>query len=208
MKLSIHEINKGIYISAREKVLKELQKEGFNVTLDYLVGIDRNVRLDLYAQNDKERRIYEFRVGKNKIPKEQFVFLQEQAKLLQARLFIIYLEVPTSKRINFANIEHIIGKDIAANPPKELLNIAPKTKILSIDSLDINDILIEGDIITLRGQGILFIEAQYGSEMQVARDMGRFEEMDFDFWFRLKYNIYKQKVTYAYYKIDTSWYYE
>ena len=93
MKLSIHEINKGIYISAREKVLKELQKEGFNVTLDYPVGIDRKIKLDLYAQNNTERRIYEFRVGKNKIPKEQFVFLQEQAKLLQARLFIIYLEV-------------------------------------------------------------------------------------------------------------------
>ena len=91
MKLGINEINEGIYIAAINKVSSQLQRDGFIVKTDYPIEANHRIRLDLFAQKGIDKRIYEFKIGKNKIQREQFAFLQNYARNIGARLFIIYL---------------------------------------------------------------------------------------------------------------------
>ena len=197
MKLGLNEINEGIYIAAVNKISKQLQREGFVVKTDYPIEANQRIRLDLFAQKGFDKRIYEFKIGKNKIQREQFAFLQNYARSIDARLFIIYLEVPYSKRISFEGIEGIIYNHFLEKTPEELLNLAPK---LYVDNVD--------NIIGLRGSGTVYVEIEIGSRYDIRRGDGLNEKLKFDFSFRLRLDHLDKKILSSYYKIDTSWYYE
>ena len=209
MKLGINEINEGIYIAAINKVSSQLQRDGFIVKTDYPIEANHRIRLDLFAQKGIDKRIYEFKIGKNKIQREQFAFLQNYARNIGARLFIIYLEVPYSKRISFEGIEDFIYKHFLRNTPEELLNLAPKVYVDNVDNIDINDIDVDLDnIIELRGSGTVYVEIEVGSRYDIRRGDGLNEKLKFDFSFRLRLDHLDKKILSSYYKIDTSWYYE
>ena len=209
MKLGLNEINEGIYIAAVNKISKQLQREGFVVKTDYPIEANQRIRLDLFAQKGFDKRIYEFKIGKNKIQREQFAFLQNYARSIDARLFIIYLEVPYSKRISFEGIEGIIYNHFLEKTPEELLNLAPKLYVDNVDNIDINDIDVDFDnIIELRGSGTVYVEIEIGSRYDIRRGDGLNEKLKFDFSFRLRLDHLDKKILSSYYKIDTSWYYE
>ena len=85
---------------------------------DRIENVDNlSVQVDLFAFNSYEKRIYEFKIGRNRIQRNQFERLQHYAREIGARLFVIYLEVPSSKRISFNHIEPIIHKDMAIKRP-------------------------------------------------------------------------------------------
>ena len=209
MKLGINEINEGIYIAAINKVSSQLQRDGFIVKTDYPIEANHRIQLDLFAQKGIDKRIYEFKIGKNKIQREQFAFLQNYARNIGARLFIIYLEVPYSKRISFEGIEDVIYEHFLRDTPEELLNLAPKVYVDNVDNIDINDIDVDLDnIIELRGSGTVYVEIEVGSRYDIRRGDGLNEKLKFDFSFRLRLDHLDKKILSSYYKIDTSWYYE
>ena len=88
MKLGINEIENGIYNAAIEKLTKQLIRDGFAVERE-LLGND--IVFDLYAEKGTDKRIYEFKLGKNRIQEKQFLYLQKHAKNIGAKLYIIYL---------------------------------------------------------------------------------------------------------------------
>lgn len=210
MILGINEINEGIYLAALNKITRQLKKEGFIIQEDYITTeLNRRIRLDLFAQKGEDRRIYEFKIGKNKIQRDQFLFLQNYARSIGARLFIIYLEVPYSKRICFEGIENIIYNQFLTDTPEELLNLAPKVYVENVDNVDINEINVDKDnIIDIKGNGTVYVEIEVGSRSDIRRDDGLNEKIRFDFSFRLKLDHLNKRILSAYYKIDTSWYYE
>ncbi len=209
MKLGLKEIREGIYIAAVNKVSKELQRDGFIVKTDYPIEVDQRFYLDLFAQKGIDKRIYEFKIGKNKIQRQQFSFLQNYARSIGARLFIIYLEVPYSKRIFFEGIENIIYNHFLEKTPVELLSLAPKVYVDKVDNIDINDIDVDrNNLIELRGNGAVSVEIEMGSRFDIKRGDGLNEKLRFDFSFRLRLDHLEKEILYSYYKIDTSWYYE
>ena len=200
MRLGINEITKGIYISAVEKVTKQLQREGFKVFPEFPIRGGSSVQFDLYAEKGTDKRVYEFKIGRNKIRKEQFVFLQNHAKEIGARLFIIYLEMPTSKKIQFRGIEDIIVRDWESKTPKEFLDFAYHIDILDIIDVNINSIDIDEDETIVLGEAVVLGEAQ----MRVIDDF--MEKFDFNFTFRLRLDHCRKRILGSYYKIDTSGY--
>ena len=209
MKLGLNEISEGIYIAAVNKISKQLQREGFIVKTDCPIEANQRTRLDLFAQKGFDKRIYEFKIGKNKIQREQFAFLQSYARGIGARLFIIYLELPYSKRISFEGIEDIIYNHFLEKTPEELLNLASKVYVDNVDNIDINDIDVDrNNIIELRGSGTVYVEIEIGSRFDIGRDDGLNEKLRFDFSFRLRLDHLEKEIISSYYKIDTSWYYE
>lgn len=208
MKLGLNEVSEGIYLAAKNKVVKQLQHEGFAVYSEYPLENNDRYRLDLFAQKGSDKRIYEFKLGKRRIQKSQFLFLQEYARKIGARLFIIYLETPSSKEITFHGIKDIIFKDFQNDTPDELLNLASRVYIDDIDNIMIHSIDVNGDIIILDGDGTVYIEIEYDSRSDMRNRDGLNEKLQFDFYFRLKLNHYNRKIIHSYYKIDTTWYYE
>ena len=206
MKLGINEIREGIYESAILKTVRQLKREGFVVIRDYV--IENNVVVDLFAYNDAEKRIYEFKIGHNKIQKAQFQMLQNYARNLGGKLFIVYLEVPQSKRIMVNGIEDILFGHLSNYTPPELMELATHVHITDVADIDINAIDIDNEIVNLRGSGCILVDTQFGSNMDVSTNNGLEEHLEFEFWFRLKLDVSRREIISSYYKIDTGWYYE
>jgi len=207
MKLGINEIREGIHESAILKTERQLKREGFIVQRDYIIE-NSNFEVDLFAYNDIEKRLYEFKIGHNKIQNKQFQLLQNHSRNIGAKLFIVYLEVPQSKRIMFNGIEDIIFGHLNEYPPVELLELATHVHISDITNIDINAIDVDNEIINMRGSGCMLVDTQFGSKSDLLKDDGLEEQLEFDFWFRLKLDVAERKILKSYYKIDTGWYYE
>ena len=88
MKLGINEIREGIHEAAILKIERQLNREGFDVKRNYSIE-DSNIEVDLFAYNNVEKRIYEFKIGHNKIQNKQFQLLQRYSRDIGAKLFII-----------------------------------------------------------------------------------------------------------------------
>lgn len=209
MKLGINEINEGIYNAAINKVSRQLQREGFKTYPDYRISdYNNNAIIDLFAAKGSDKRIYEFKIGKNRIQKRQFEFLQHYARQIGAKLFIIYLEIPTSKEISFDDLDDIIFDNLINDTPNELMELATHVVIEDVNSIDINSIEINNKFISITGTGIVSIETQMGSRRDLRDDNGYIENFDFEFSFRLRLDKYSQELLYSYYKFDTGSYYD
>ena len=207
MRLGINEINEGIYEAAIAKTIRQLTKEKFEVIRDYRIeNVEISpLQVDLFAFNSYEKRIYEFKIGRNRIQRKQFERLQHYARQIGARLFVIYLEVPSSKRISFNRIEPIIHRDMENKRPEELFHIVPGVEIKHIENVDIEFAEIDDELVNLRGKGTVVVDV----------GKGRFENFDqsyngefveFDFSFRLKLDVSQKVILLSYYRIDTSWF--
>lgn len=205
MKLGIKEVENGIYYAAIDKLSKQLAREGFIVERELL---GKDVFYDLYAEKGSDKRIYEFKIGKNRIQKKQFIYLQKHAQNIGAKLFIIYLEVPKSKQIEFCDISSILLNDLDRHMPSSLISLATRVYIKDVEDVEMSSIVIDKDIIKLEGTGSLYVEAQHGSPRDIDEGFGDFEELEFEFAFRIKLDHFKRKVLDSYYKIDTSYYYK
>lgn len=208
MKLGINEINEGIYNAAINKVIRQLQREGFKTYPDYRINDYNNVILDLFAAKGSDKRIYEFKIGRNRIQKRQFEILQHYARQIGARLFIIYLEIPTSKEIIFENLDEIIFDNLINDTPNDLLELATHVRIEDVNNIDINSLEIKNGFISIAGTGFVSIETQMGSRRDLRENNGYLENFDFEFTFRLRLDKYNYQLLYSYYKFDTGSYYD
>ncbi len=208
MKLGMNEIREGICEAAILKTMRQLEREGFNVEREYRYNEGERIVFDLFAYNEFEKRIYEFKIGRNRIRRDQFEFLQQCAKIVQAKLYVIYLEVPRSKSIFFENIDAIVLKDLSEIPPQELQELATHYSIEDVGDIDIEKIAMSDEIVELRGSGKLFLSLQFGSRYDLKTGDGYEEDAEFEFFFKLKLDVARKFILDRYYKIDTAWYYE
>ena len=207
MKLGIDEIKEGIYQAALNKTIRQLQKEGFKIDSNRFFERE-HIEVDLYAYNEMEKRIYEFKLGKNRIQRNQFVRLQEFAKKIDARLYVIYLEIPQSKEISFNGIESILWNDLNQDSPQEICELATHFYIKDVENVDISHIDLIDETVNLSGNASLLVELQFGSHSDRRNGDGFEETVEFEFTFRLKYDLAECSVLHSYYKFDTSWYYQ
>lgn len=208
MKLGITEIEDGIYQSAINKIKNQLKKDNFIVNTNYhFLDYNTNFICDLFAYNNKEKRIYEIKLGKNKINKNQFEHLQNFARKINAKLYIIYVEIPQSKNIQFYGIEDILFNDLSRHTPNELVCLATNVYINDVENIDINSIIINKEIVHLDGTGTLYAETHFGSPRDIDEGFGIIEEHEFDFVFKISINQYNNKILKSYYKIDTEYFY-
>lgn len=207
MKLGMDEIREGIYQAALSRTMRQLRLEGFTVEPEYLFERAR-IRVDLFAHNNNEKRIYEFKFGRNRIQRNQLVRLQEFAKDIGARLYVIYLEMPQSKEISFDGIEEILFNNLSQDPPQELSELATHFYIKEVENVDISNIDLTNELVHLSGSARLIVELQFGSHSDRRNGDGFEETVEFEFTFRLKLDVAERIILHSYYKFDTSWYYQ
>lgn len=199
MKIGIKEIEKGIFLSAKEKICSELVKQGFAV-FEEKSSTTGNFRYDIYAEKSDEKRIYELKIGKNKIYKNQLARLQEEAKKIKAKLFIVYLEVPKSKQIDYDDLDQIIFENLLNNFPTELDTLSTHTSLESVNNVDIESINVQSAGITLSGSASLDLDLQFGSNYDIIEGDGLQDSTTIDFYFRIR--ICNDKIVASYYKFD------
>ena len=201
MKIGIGEIYKALHDVALNKLANSLERDGFDVDLDPGRNLGRGTPgFDLYATKGDEHRIYEIKIGKNKMQKKQFQALQEYARDMRAKLFITYLELPTSKEIEYDNIDSYILEYLQENVPDEIDALSTHTYIEDVDSVEITSLKICNDKQLIKGNASVNVLLQYGSDTDIRKNDGVAIEKSIDFYFRL--DIRKDKIFKAYFKFD------
>ena len=202
MKLGMNEVLNGIEYVAINKITNSLKAQGFSVCQDYTPSNIPNAIFDLYAEKGDDKRIYELIIGKNKIQNNKFRMLQEEAKRLKAKLFIIYLEIPKTQEIEFIGIENIIHEDLTNNFPSELDSLSTHTTIDSVDNIVLNSIKIEDGVAKITGSGTINVDLQFGSRSDLDNGDAVIDSASIDFFYKLNIDIHTNKVLKRYYKID------
>ena len=202
MKLGMSEIIGGIEQVAMNKITNSLTEQGFVVRKDYTLPNSNKVVFDIYAEKGSDKRVYELKLGKNKIQSKQFIKLQDGAKQLGAKLLIVYLEIPKTQAIEFAGIENIIYQDLIDNFPSELDAMSTHTTIESVDNLDIETISVDGSVATITGAGTINVELQFGSRSDLHNGDAIIDSNSIDFFYKISIDVSTNCVVKHYYKID------
>lgn len=203
MKLGINEIISGIEHTAIQKISNGLLNEGFVVKIECPSSTNPEILFDLYAEKGEDKRIYELKIGKNKIRKSKFETLQKEAKRLHAKLYIVYLEVPRSKEIEFEDLDQIIYEDLLSDFPGEIDSLSTHSTIEEVSDIDIDSINISNGIAKLNGSGRMYIHLQFGSRSDFRNGDAIEDGISVDFFFKLSIDISSKKIIKHYYKIDT-----
>ena len=198
MKIGMNEILRGIEYTAIQKITKELERDGFSINKEHSI-------FDLYAEKGDDKRIYEFKIGKNRIRKRQFIALQEEAKRLGAKLYIVYLEIPRSKEVDFEGLDQIIYEDLLNDFPSEIDALSTHTTIESIEDIEIDSINISDSIVKLTGSGTINVHLQFGSRSELKNNDAVEDVGSVDFFFKLSVDVANNEVIKRYYKIDIEW---
>lgn len=195
MKIGMNEILKGIEYTAIQKITKELERDGFSIKKEYSL-------FDVYAEKGNEKRVYELKIGKNRIQKRQFITLQEEAKRLGAKLYIVYLETPRSKEIEFEGLDQIIYEDFINDFPSEIDALSTHTTIEGIEDIEIDSVNITDSIVKLTGSGTINVHLQFGSRSELKNNDAVEDVGSVDFFFKLSIDVANDEIIKRYYKID------
>ena len=186
---------------AIKKLQSSLEKEGFSVS----VGTNKDM-YDIYAEKDDDRRIYDIKIGKNKIQKRHLNKMQEIAKKKKAKLFVTYLEQPRTSQIEYEGLEDILLDYLINNMPDDLDGLSTHTTIESVVDVEINSIRVLNNMIKVEGSACLEVELQYGSNRDIEDGFG--EKMSDTYEFVYRVNIVENSITYAYFKFDIDHFYQ
>ena len=205
MRLSELEIKSGIKRVAINKLALELKTEGFSVYREF--SISANIRADLYAEKDGDRRIYEFRFGIYKIREQRYSKLQELAGLLNARLLLIYLNMPTSNNLEFDELVNILKNDLYNNIPGDLDVLSPHTVVEYVDDVEIDRAAIDGTMITVSGSACAQVYTQIGSDGDLREGLAIVGTHDIPFDYLITYDFKTSQITEREYHFDLDEYY-
>lgn len=202
MKIGMNEVLNGIERTAAEKITKGLMRDGFIVQDNFHPEQNPQLIFDLYAEKGEDKRIYELKIGKNKIQQKQYLALQREAKRLDAKLYIVYLEVPRSKKIKFDGLDKIILEDLSNKFTDEISSLSTYTTIEAIDDIELDFIHISDNVVKISGSGTLNVHLQSDLNSASKNNNSITENGAVDFFFRLDIDISKNIVIKHYYKID------
>ena len=169
---------------------------------EYPSSADNGILFDLYAEKGEDKRIYELKIGKNRIQKKQFEALQKEAKRLGAKLYIVYLEVPRSNEIEFESLDQIIYEDLISDFPSEIDRLSTHSTIEEVSDIEIDSINISNGIAKLTGSGRMYIHLQFGSRSDLQNGDAAEDACSADFFFKLSVDMSSNKIIKRYYKID------
>lgn len=213
MKLEERYLVKCYYNAMVCQYMDMLENEGFNVELKkkYKYG-DRFIEVDLFAKKYKEKRMYKFKYIGNHLKYKGTQDIREFkkfAKEIKARSFIVYVNIPHEKQIEYDDLEEkIINYFISNGIPNELDILSTHTSIDSIDIDEINSIRVKSNgYIELEGNGIVYVDLQYGSDYDNRNGDGLGIQDSFPIEYKIKFNS-EQEILDIDCKIDTSSFYE
>ena len=153
---------------AINKTTNRLIKEGFLVKKNYKFN---GLCFDLFAYNDFEKRIYEFKITKNKTisspsSMKKYEILQQAAKEIGARLIYIYINPPIEgASVSFEGLEDLLLDDL--NKKRYEIDCLKKLSspvIQMVFDLEIYYISIEKDTLFVCGSAIVDIETMLVDE--------------------------------------------
>lgn len=185
-------LEKYLHEIAIEQLVEEYFQKGYNVTKEGQIG---NYRADLIAKKGDETIVIEVKSGKMTPDKKETIrqlgnFIRSQGNY---KFFIVVATPPKEKKLEIAEIESLLFNALINRLPSELDELSTHTRIDEITEIDIDEISINGHAIFVKGDGVVSVELQIGSDGDLVRGDGleSHESFPFDFEITLEYNVNK-----------------
>lgn len=176
MKLNSNYLSKSYYVATMLQYNDELKKEGFKTETKkkFLFGGETFV-VDLYAENDSEKRLYDFQLaGKKDIANERTASLNELCASINAKPIVVYVKTPVEKQILFDELETIINDYfLSRSLPTELEELPGELSINAVKVDEILTVTFENALISLSGCATLYVTIQYAPEGSEDIEEGR-----------------------------------
>ena len=205
-------LSKYLHDIAIEQIAEDYIQKGYSVTKEEALG--GKYYADIVARKNQEQIVIEVKTGKlNAEKKEKIANLADYVRSLGGYKFVIAIATPPKeKKLEIAELEQLITNYFHQDLPSELDSLSTHTRPDEVSDIDIDEINISSKSIFIKGNGVVSVEMQFGSDSDQNNDDG-FKINDnfpFDFALTLGYNdenkleiVDVQKV-----EIDTSSYYE
>lgn len=204
-------LEKYLYDIAIEQIADDYKSKGYLVTKENKIG---EFQADLIAKKGNDQIVIEVKAGKMTPNKKKRIV--EFADYLRNnggyRFLVVVATPPKEKKLEIDNIEMLITDQINSNFPSELDELSSHTRLDEICEIDIDEINISDKTIKVKGDGVISVELQFGSDGDQVRDDGliSYEKFPFDFSITLSYNSKKELEIIEVDKLefDTSYYYD
>lgn len=164
MELNSTYLNKSYYVATLLQYCDELKREGFAVHTrkKLYLGLEP-VTVDLFAEKEGEKRLYEFRA--EAATESAHAKLEELAASAGARLMTVYVRPPMDRRIVFEGLDEVLNTYFAGETlPEELDAVLPGAVFEGVCAHDLVCVSIEKDGITVEGSAVMTVRLPAGGE--------------------------------------------
>lgn len=167
MKLNSNYLSKCYYVATLLQYNDELKKEGFQTETKKTFFLDGEAFVaDLYAQNDEEKRVYDFQLtGRKDAQSERTAHLNLLCVNIGAKPLVVYVKPPVEKQIVFDELEAIINDYFLTDDlPPELSDLSLETCINAVKIDEILTASFEKSLVSLSGCATIFVTLRHELE--------------------------------------------
>jgi len=206
MEIKKEYLGKYLHDIAIEQIADDYAQKGYTVKKEERLG---NYQADLIVKKGNEQIVIEVKTGKMTPEKRQRIadIADHVRNLGDCKFHVVVATPPKEKRLGIEDLELLINNYIHNNLPSELDELSTHTRPDEVFDINIEKINISGKDIFVKGDGVISMELQSGSDGdQDKGDFKTFDKFPFDFEFILTYNSNKElEITKVEkFKIDTS----
>jgi len=145
------------------EVAEKLRSEGFVVEIDKPLN---NVSFDLVAQKGSHKLAYAFKAGSSpRTSPASLVRLQEAARDAGLEFRIVVVRPPQRSNVQVDHLTEQLTKYMTDEAfPNELDILSTHTRIEEVSEVEVSDVHIVQEAITVSGTGTVSVELKYGSD--------------------------------------------
>lgn len=204
-------LGKYLHDIAIEQIAEDYIQKGYTVSKEEKLG---KFEADLIARKDNEQIVVEIKAGKmTPDKKRQIAGIADYVRNLGGYKFLVVVATPPKeKKLEIDDIDTLINNYIHSDLPSELDALSTHTTPDEVYDIDIDEIKISGESILVKGDGVISVELQFGSDGDQDKGDGfkNYDKFPFEFEIILEYNLMRQLEITEIHKlyIDTSSYYD
>ena len=204
-------LGKYLHDIAIEQIAEDYIQKGYQVNKEELLG---KFQADLVARKGEDQIVIEVKAGKMTPDRKQKIAgIADYVRSLGNYKFLVVIATPPKeKKLEIEDIETLISNYIHNDLPSELDELSSHTRPDEVFDIDIDEINISGENIFVKGDGVVSVELQFGTDGDQDKGDGfkSYDNFPFDFEITLAYNSKKELeiIEVDKFEVDTSSYYD
>jgi Holliday junction resolvase len=174
---------------AIEQIAEEYLQKGYDISKEEHLG---EYQPDLVAKKGDETIVIEVKSGKMTPDKKEAIkqlgnYVRRHNNF---RFLVAIATPPREKKLEISDIEDLLTHEMIENLPDQLKQLSSHSRIEELSDIDIDEIAINGKSIFVKGDGVVSVDIQYGSDSDQNSDEGHktYDSFPFDFELTLQYN--------------------
>ena len=187
MEIKKRYLQKYLHDIAIEQIAEEYEQKGYSVSKEEKLG---KYNVDLIARKNNETIVIEVKSGRmTPERKQQITEVGNYIRKHKNYKFLVVLATPPKeKKLEISDIEDLLTQNLSEDFPSKLDQLSTHTRLEDVTDVDIDEISIDGSSIYVKGDGVVNVQLQYGSDGDQKSGDGSksYDSFPFDFEIKLE----------------------